>query len=522
MSFAHAACLLARFGGGCCFAAGSDVGAANKKLVADLKPAGFFRFFAEIADVPRRSGRCGAMAEYLERFAGERGLDCRRDPAGNVVIGKRAQGTASRTTVILQAHQDMVCAAEPGKAHDFAADPIAFRLDGDWLGADGTTLGADDGAGMAAILAVLDDASLVHPALEALFTVDEETTMAGALAVRAGDLRGGVLVNLDSEEYGVAYVSSAAGVVYDFVVPVAREAASAPPSAVRRLVVGGLKGGHSGAGINQGLANAFVLLARVVEDAAARFGAGVCDFGNGPARGADNAIPPRAEAVLALASEADAAALERLASEWRAVFRREYRASDPDAEVAVEAADKPAAPPITAESRDRLLAAIRLMPLGVVRHVQDADMAEKPYGEIPVETSNNLGVIELREEEALLRPMARGSVHTRLEEVDGGLRILAALVGGELRALNRFPGWEMAHPPGRIQRFFIEEGWKLAGVHAGLECGVLVDAMRAEGRELDAISVGPDVRDGHTPRERLGVASVGKFWNDLVRVLAKL
>ncbi|MDR1613372.1 MAG: beta-Ala-His dipeptidase [Planctomycetota bacterium] len=496
-------------------------GESNRELVKDLAPSAFFRFFAEIADIPRASGNCGAMGDYLVAFAEARNLGHVRDAAGNVIVRAKARGTASTSGVILQAHQDMVANKIPGSGHDFARDPIRFVREGDWLRADGTTLGADNGAGLAAILAILDAADLVHPPLEALFTVDEETAMTGALAVRAHQLRGETLINLDSEDYGVALVSSAAGATHSLRLPVLRAGGAEGP--LGRVVIGGLKGGHSGTEIARGRANAFVLMARFLADAAARgVGFGLCAFDGGPVPVADNAIPSRAEAVLMFDTERRAEPLGRLASEWETVFRNEYRVADSGIRVSVAAGGGPAPAPIRAKSRDRLLAAIRLMPFGVVRFARDGEAEKKPYRDLLVETSNNLGSARLETDAAILRTLTRGSVRSRLEETTGRIETLAKLVGGALRKENHFPGWETAHPRGRVQRLFADKGWKLVGVHAGLECGVLVEELRRAGRTLDAISVGPDIAGGHTPEERLRIGSVEPFWRDLVATLAEL
>lgn len=498
-----------------------DANQANLALAGTLSPTAFFRFFAEIAGIPRRSGATGRVGEYLEAFARERGLECERDSVGNVLIRKPAHGSKSAAAVVLQAHQDMVCVRADGSAHDFDRDPIRLIRDGDWLHADSTTLGADDGAGMAAILAVLDDPRLVHPALEGLFTVDEETTMAGVRAVRADQLRGEVLINIDSEELGLAYVSSAAASAYALTLPIERE--NRVPADFRRLVVAGLKGGHSGTEIHRGRANALVLAARLVSIAAGRgIRFGLCALDNGSAPGAVNGIPARAEALVSVDSASAARELRRLAEEWQTAFRKEYRAADPDITVSVEKAGPAAPPPLKAESRDRLLAAARLMPQGVIRYLRDEETLAAPFDKVQVETSNNLGVIVCGGEEARLLAMSRGSLASRLDDVASRLEALATLVGGSLREEARSAGWEMAAPPGRVQLLFRERGWKLTGIHAGLECGTLVDAMRMAGRRLDAISVGPDIVCGHTPHEGLRIGSVQRFWDDLIHILAEL
>lgn len=496
---------------------------ANQALLKGLKPEGFFRFFAEIANIPRCSGHTLPMADYLEAFARERGLIAERDGVGNVIIRKPAQQSSSRNTVILQAHQDMVCVKEPGQTHDFSRDPIRLVRDGDWITAAGTTLGAAGAAGLATILAVLDDKTLVHPPLEALFTVDEETNMAGVQAVRPESLRGEVLINIDSEELKLAYVSSPAGGSYELTVPVERRP-TIPPF-YSRLILSGLKGGHSGTEINKGRANALALMARILTEAsAAGLEFSLAGLDNGSTPGADNAIAVQAEARLGFMSDTEAANFENMARKMAITLRKEYRASDPGLDLQMTKASTRGAvgPVLTRDSRDRLLAAIRLMPLGLIRFVQDEDLESRPYGQLLVETSNNLGLIDLGETEARLTLMARSSVASRLAELEDRLRILAGLVGGSLNKTSAVDGWEMAVPPGRVQELFMEADWKMVGVHARLECGTLVGAMEKAGRHLDAISVGPDISGGHTTEEKLRISSVEVFWKDLIGVLAKL
>lgn len=498
----------------------NDVVAANRELVKDFSPAKAFAFFADISGVPRPSGDTGGMTDFLVRFAEDRGLSYQRDELGNVIIAKPARGGGP--TVILQAHVDMVRARTADSTHDFAADPIRFVRDGEWLKADRTTLGADNGMGVALILALLDDDTLPHPPLEGLFTVEEETTMAGMNAIRADQLRGDILINLDSEELGFALVSSAAVASHELRLPLDRDPAGKAKSRAL-LAVGGLRGGHSGVQINEGRANAFSLLARVLSDLAEKgFAYGLERFGNGAVAGAANGIPAHAEAVLSLADDAALAALRDAAAEWEAVFKHEYRASDPGVFVSVaEPASAPLAP-MTADSRARLLRTVRLMPLGVARFVQDDRRMAKPLAELLVETSNNMGVVETTADEACLTLAARGSVESTLADLGGRFADLAALAGGKLVAKGHNPGWEMADPPSRVQKMFQDEGLTLLGIHAGLECGTLAATLKAAGRTLDAVSIGPDIVNPHSPAEALRIDTVLPLWTQLTHILAKL
>jgi aminoacyl-histidine dipeptidase len=495
---------------------------ANANLVKNLKPEKFFHYFAEIAAMPRSSGNTAKVADYLADFASRRGLECTRDSIGNVIIRKPAQNSSSAQTVILQAHQDMVCVKTPESTHDFDADPLSLVLDGDWLRADGTTLGADNGVGLAAILAILDSGDLSHPALEGLFTVDEETTMAGIKAVRADQLAGNILINIDSEDIGEAYVSCAAGRTYTLSLPVSRQKSTTGHS-YARVVIEGLRGGHSGVEINQGRANAFVLLGRFLATAMQDdVPFGLCDMNTGPVPGKDNAIPSHAEAVVSVETDTGLVALAQLAQEMTPMFHNEFRVSDPGVAVRVEKATGAELSPLTAESASRLLDAMMLMPLGAIRFIQDTERMEKPYGELLVESSNNLGIVTMDTGEAHIKVMARGSVASSLAELENKIAAVARRCGGSVFLNGRTDGWEMVSPPSPVQELFKSIGWRLLGIHAGLECGTLVEAFRREGRTLDAISIGPDVKGGHTPQERLGTSSVQKCWDDLTEVLGKL
>ncbi len=495
---------------------------ANAQRVKNLRPEKYFHFFAEMAALPRGSGDTAKVAEYLVNFASQRGLDYSCDSVGNVIIRKPAQNSDSGRTVILQAHQDMVCVKTPESTHNFTTDPLTLIVDGDWLRADSTTLGADNGAGLAAILAILDSTDLSHPALEGLFTVDEETSMTGIKAVQADQLAGDILINIDAEEYGIAYVSCAAGATCTLTLPVERQK-NAKPRSHARIVLEGLKGGHSGVEINQARANAFVLLGRFFL-AARRNGIsfGLCEINNGAVPGKDNGIPGHAEAIVSLDTDDTCAALEKLAHKLAAVFRNEFRVSDPGVAIGVEKIKNVNFFPLTDDSISRLLDAIALMPLGAIRYLQDTERMEKPYGELLVETSNNMGIIVTEAAEIHIKLMARGSVASSLEEVENKITALASLLRGTAVLNGRTDGWEMADPPSLVQLLFKNIGWKLVGVHAGLECGTLVDKYKTAGRTLDAISIGPDVRGGHTTEERLGISSVQKCWDDLLEILRKL
>ncbi len=502
------------------------IDASNHKLVDALPPDRVFEYFAALSAVPRGSGDTARASAFLMEFAQRNNLAARMDATGNVVVRKPAQHSSSTHGVILQAHMDMVCIKTEGTDHDFARDPIELVLNGDELGANGTTLGADDGIGVAIAMAVLTNSTIPHPPLEALFTVDEETSMIGAEHVEPAMLEGEVLINLDAEDLNTAYISSAAGVRSELTLPLATDA-DVSRAAFFRMAIENLKGGHSGVEINQARANAYVLLARFLRAAAGEFpDLALHTFGPGASNGKDNAIPAYAEAVVGLASTDAAERLAAMAAAWTTVFRNEYRSSDPNCTVTVEAADKPgdASPALTADARDTLIRTVTLLPLGVYRHIQTDTLMDGTlaYADLLVETSCNLGIASLADGTAKLTLLARGSTESVLDDLMQRTAGLAALAGGTLSITSVTQGWEMPARLNRVQELFQAQGLTCLGVHAGLECGCLVDSFKKAGRRLDAISIGPDVKDVHTPKERLFCQSTVRLWEQLTAVLADL
>lgn len=496
---------------------------ANHELAKGLEPRKVFEFFADICAIPRGSGNMGKFGDFLVAFAERQGLASQRDATGNVIIRKPAQYMSSSHGVILQAHQDMVCVKNAEAEHDFSIDPIELLQKSGWLHAKGTTMGADDGIGVALALGILADQEIPHPPLEALFTVDEETDMKGAKAIRAEDLRGDTLINLDAEDLNIAYVSSAAGVALALELPLEREREPRAGWVCKKILLDGLLGGHSGIEINRARANAYVLLARFINAASKKEpGISVHFFGQNGAHGADNAIPDRACARVSIAPDATAG-LTALAQHWEAVFRNEYRSSDPNIRLRVEDddTDTPLLP-MTMASSDKLLRTVQLLMLGAFRFIQTGDLMKIPYGELLVETSCNLGIVSMEENIASLTLLARGSTQSVLDDLVERIAMLATTSGGRLRVTNRTSGWEMPKAPTPVQLLFQSQGLECKGVHAGLECGCLIEIFEKSGRNLDAISIGPDLKDVHSHQERLHIGSVGELWRQLLAVLAAL
>lgn len=347
--------------------------------------------------------------------------------------------------------------------------------------------------------------------------------MKGAKAMEAGSFRGNTLINLDAEELGFAYISSAGGVTSLFTLPLAAEK-SPNETTFRTVKVSGLLGGHSGIEINKARANAFVLLARFLTAASETVPFSLHIFEQGEGGGADNAIPDRALAVIGLASDADAQAFESMAATWDATFKNEYRASDKGVTLVVAPHGKPTLPAIDTACRDRLLAAILLFPLGVFRFIQTPDlMADNTiYRDLLVETSCNMGKIAIRDGLAEATLFARGSTGSALEDLISRADAAARLAGGKLDVVNSIAGWEMPAELPKVQKLFRAQGLTCIGIHAGLECGCMVDTFRQAGRTLDAVSVGPTITDAHSPKEQLKIATVETLWKQLSAVLAEM
>ena len=501
---------------------------ANSELAKSCKPEKVFEFFAQLSAIPRESGHVAAVADFLMQFAEDRkdrGFEKYRDATGNVYIRKPAQKHQGNRGVILQAHQDMVCVKTEGTDHDFRRDPIEFVMGEDgWLRANHTTLGGDDGIGVAIALAVLDSTDIPHPPLEGLFTVDEETDMKGAENAEVDHLQGSVLINLDAEDLNIAYISSAAGVTGTVTLPMPAATQEAARPIGLEVTVSGLNGGHSGVEIHKARANAYVLLARFLAAADMRqIDYAMHTFGHGTDRVADNVIPKTAKATLSLKSQKDADDFNGLAEELAKTFRNEYRSADPEVAISVKAlAASPASPIMDASAKTALLSVIRLLPLGVFRFIQTDDLLKTAYGDLLVETSCNMGTVKAENGKATLSLFARGSTESVLDDLMARVAALAELAGGAYKEDHKTKGWEMPKEHTPVQKRFEEQGLKCIGVHAGLECGCLVGKFKDAGRRLDAISVGPDLKDVHSDKERLHVGSVAVLWDQLLAVLKQL
>ncbi len=481
----------------------------DRNLTA-LKPALVWKYFAEIVRIPRPSGHEERIREYVLGAVKALGLECREDAAHNIYVRKPASpGMENRKGVILQAHLDMVPQKNNDKQFDFTTDPIDAYVDGAWVTADGTTLGADNGIGAAAILAVLEDKTLVHGPLEALFTATEETGMDGAFGLQPGFLQGDILLNLDSETEGELYVGCAGGldanITFDYV------PAAAPAGDFRavRLLVKGLKGGHSGIQIVAQRANANKLLFRFLN--ADKTGAVLVSVDGGGLR---NAIPREAGAVLLVPAACFDAFAAAVAAYEKTVVA-EFAGIEDAILICWEACDAPAEV-IPADVAAKLTKAVVGCPDGVVR------MSTAMPG--LVQTSTNLARVVSDGRTVKLQCLLRSSVRSEKEALGEAIAAVFALAGAATELTGSYDGWnpDMESPILRAMTASYEQlyGRKPAvtAIHAGLECGIIGSNYP----NLDMISFGPTICYPHSPDEKVEIASVGKFYDFLVRTLANI
>lgn len=483
-----------------------------KTVLSDLQPARLWAHFDRIRCIPRASGEEADVRRYVEQVAAERGWSCRTDRAGNVSV--RVPATAARPGargVVLQAHLDMVCEKESGLDFDFSRSAIPARVEGDWVAATGTTLGADNGIGVAAALAICEEPGVEHGPIELLLTVDEEAGGSGAEALEPDFVEGRTMINLDSEDDGVIVIGCAGGCSTE-VEYAARRAAAPKDYAPVRLSISGLRGGHSGLTIHENRGNAIKLLARVMHRffGKADLYLGACQGGNKP-----NAIPREASATLFVpaafverARQMVAATYEEIASEIRSI--------DPDFRMVLEPADPPGLPPFDCSSTRRLVRLLVALPHGVVAMSRDLPGI--------VESSTNLAILRTDVDRVTIVNNSRSLYATSLRGVLDQIDSISRLAGADSTESASYPPWR-ADPSSPLLVQVKNAARDAVGVtpalytmHAGLECGVI--AQRIPG--MDIVSFGPLIEGAHAPGERVSVPSVARFYRVLGALLSRL
>ncbi len=478
----------------------------------NLQPAPLWKHFAALSAIPRVSKNERAAGDYVLECASQLGLKAERDEAGNIMVQKQAAaGCSDRAGVVLQGHLDMVGQKISGSAHDFDKDPIRLLFDGQWVHAEGTTLGADNGIGVAAILAVLGNEKIKHGPLTALFTVEEEIGLLGAAKVKPSFVPGEILINLDGDTPEELIVGCAGAADVRVEIPCDRQ--PLPTGWItQRIHLSGLLGGHSGADIHRGRANALRILARLLSGSVAELNWSLISMNGGNAR---NAIPREAFAVIALHPEALEPFQISLQSRLAAV-KHELSRSDPGLTVEITDCPSPASV-ITSKCSQRILDFLRACPNGVLR-LSDTHLGV-------VETSNNLAILTLGlEGPASIQCLIRSLVDSAKIDIAETVCALAKLTGGEGLIYGNYPGWEprvesritplIAAIAGQI----LGKAPQIAVIHAGLECGII----RSINPRLDCISFGAVIEAMHSPDERVHAGSVDKFYAILVETLNSL
>ena len=478
--------------------------------ITAIAPSEVFRFFKEISDIPRGSGNTEAISRYLVSFAEKKGLSHEHDEAGNVLIRKEATaGYEDHPAVILQGHVDMVCVKTDDSDHDFEKDPISLIVDGDVLHADRTTLGGDDGIAVAYMLALLDADDIPHPALETLFTTDEETGMDGAKTLDPAWIKARYMINLDSEEEGILTTGCAGGADVISTIPIRRHALRGLPV---RVLISGLRGGHSGDAIDQPVANANKLMGRVLKELVDALPVSLVDLSGGDKR---NAIAVSAEAIL-LADEEDLDAIAELAAELEETFRKEYHGADDGITISCSCEDEAIVQAMDDESALRVIRFLLLVPHGVEK--MNATIAGA------VETSTNIGIIHSDEHEFTGYSLTRSSLGSAKKMLAERIVLVTEVLGGTAVIEGEYPAWEFKAESGLLTKicsvYEAETGKKpvVTITHGGLECGLISDAIP----DMEIVSMGPDMEAIHTSSEKLSISSVGRVWEVLKAILREM
>ncbi len=479
-------------------------------VLTGIEPEPVFRYFEEICGIPHGSGSTKQISDYCVDFAREHGLRYVQDEMNNVILWKDGTpGYEQSAPVMIQGHLDMVCEKTPERAIDFAKDGLSLRVENGIISADGTTLGGDDGIAVACALAILDSEDIPHPPLEVVLTVDEEVGMLGAAALDCSPIKSRILLNIDSEDEGILLASCAGGTSVKCCLSVTFEEAEGTKA---MLALTGLTGGHSGVEIDKGRANANQLLGRALNELGKRVSFSLISVAGGLK---DNAIPWESRAELAVAPS-DAQALRAWTEKYNAIFRDEYRVSDPKLSLAVDFKEDGRFRGMDPGSKDRVVAALVGLPGGIQRMSSD----------IPglVQTSLNMGILETAESEVRMCFAVRSSVGTEKDEVVSRLENFMGILGGSTQCSGDYPAWEYKRES-RLRDLMVEifeeqYGKKPAveAIHAGLECGLFAGKIP----DLDCISFGPDVKDIHTTSERMVIESVQRTWKYILEILRRL
>ena len=480
--------------------------------IQNLQPQCIWKNFYALTQVPRPSGHLEKIQQFLLEFGKQAGVEAFKDPAGNIVFRKPATaGMENRKGIILQAHMDMVPQKTPESTHNFETDPIEPWIDGEWVKAKGTTLGADNGLGVASIMAIMEAKDLQHGPIDALITADEETGMYGANDLPEGELQGDILLNLDSEDDGEIFVGCAGGI--DTTADFTYKRSYTPENfEYMKVSVTGLSGGHSGSDINLGRANANKVIARFIWECSKQWDIIVCSIEGGNLR---NAIPREAYAVFGVHSDHKEELKRKLKKYYQDILE-EYKGVEPSMDLRVEKTERPEYC-IDSETSIALIRAIYSAPHGVISMSRDIEGL--------VETSTNLAAVKVIDEKTIrITTSQRSSVESRKNDIAGQVEAHFELAGAKVYHSDGYPGWA-PNMDSKIMKITADAYEELFGVkpaikaiHAGLECGLFLDKFP----HLDMVSFGPTMTGVHSPDEQLLIPTVDKFWRHLCRVLEKV
>lgn len=483
------------------------------KKISEIKPVEVWQIFEQMLAIPRPSGHEEKIQDWAENFGKKLGLETLKDDAGNVIIRKPATpGMENRKGVVLQGHLDMVPQKNRDKKHDFTADGIEAFIDGDWVKAKGTTLGADNGIGVSAALAVLAAKNLKHGPLEVLLTATEETGMDGANGLKPGILQGEILINTDSEDEGELYVGCAGGEDVNAVFHYTEEEVPAGYAGFK-LNVTGLKGGHSGIDIRLQRGNAIKVFFRILHSAQEKFGARLASVDGGSLR---NAIPREAFGIVAV-KESDAAGFSALVNEISKIIKKELSDTEPELKITTEKSELPLVIP-DEKTQKNLAKAVIACPNGVIR------MSDSMEG--LVETSSNLAILKLDAGKKTINAdfLMRSSVDSAKNDLGERIKAVFELAGAKVTFSGEYPGWKPNMDSSilkSMQKVYHQKFGKIPeikAIHAGLECGIIGGKYP----DMDMISFGPTIRFPHSPDEKVNIEAVQKFWDFLVATLENI
>lgn len=480
------------------------------EAIRGLQPAAMWNHFTDLNAIPRPSKKEERVVGFMKAFGEKLGLDTTVDEAGNVIIRKPAtSGMEDKQPIIIQSHVDMVHQKNGDTNFNFDEQGIEMYIDGDWVKAKGTTLGADNGIGVASIMAILSSNDIAHPEMEALFTVDEETGMTGAFELKPGALNGRIMLNLDTENDTELTIGCAGGI--DVTCDGTYETEKPTGNTAFRISVKGLTGGHSGGDIHLGLGNANKLMNRLLFLLSKEFSISIAALNGGSLR---NAIPRESGADVVI-NDADNAAFKNSIDSIAAVLKNEYKTTDPGLNITVESIDLPDAV-MTTTFRDKLLRAVYACPNGIYRMSPDIDGL--------VQSSNNLARVVVKDGSYTMQCLTRSSVETEKDDLKFAISGAFELMGGNMSYTGAYPGWQPAPDAAIIkvmsnlyEEMFGEKA-HVNAVHAGLECGILGGPYP----DMQMISFGPNIFGAHSPDERVQISSVQKYWGYLLETLKRI